>query len=387
MRLGEYLSNVSFLQDDPHEVPPFITFRDAHQIFERVLMEGKGGPRAIEAVRRLCSDSEAEAVTLGGTGDPETLVEYQGVGELVALFHPGYVEETSASSGIEVSARPRFVLRKGRFPDPGHTAEGIDDASDRIRAMLAVTLQEGKYGVAAPGLRWDIRLALVWTRVTVREESSLLKLSFQWRFHEHPHPLQLLQWSHEWRELVRNIQSSPEERLERIAYAWILYQVKWLGLDSELRDLGGQLETTEISSSHWDRVLELKPRRSFNSSATAKPQDWHNQTLALLARPEVGLPWALQHRFLSHVDGVTCKTKRREWLEWLKSQRRRLVTDAIVAAGEEEGRRAENAENAERVERIVRRLEKQHEDLHGDLSPWWKIVEGDLGETHRGRQL
>ena len=382
MKLGEYLNIFAGLQDDLYEVPPFITFRNAHQIFERALMEGEDGRRAIEAVRLLCSDSEAEAATIGGTGDPETLVEYQGVGDLVAHFRPGYVEETSASSGIEVSARQNFVLRKDRFPDPGYTAEVIDNANDRIRAMLAVTLQEGRYGVAAPGLRWDIRLALVWTRVTIREESSSLRLWFQWRFHEHPHPLRLLVWSNEWREVVRNIQSSPEERLERIAYAWLFYQAKWFGHDRELRYARDPLETTKISSSDWDFVLNVEPRKSFPSSGTAKPQDWRTRTLPLLARPEIGLPPPLQKILLSHVDGGNCVDGRRDQLGWLQEQRRRLVTDAIIAAGEEESRPAENAENETRVDGIVKELEKQHREVHGDVSPWWRVVEEKLRETH-----
>ena len=54
--------------------------------------------------------------------------------------------------------------------------------------------------------------------------------------------------------------------------------------------------------------------------------------------------------------------EKRRQCEWLKDQRRRLVTDAIIAAGEEEGRRAENAENEKRVENIVGELEKQYFD-------------------------
>ena len=240
MKLGEYLNRSAGFQQDPYAVPVLITYRDAHQIFERVLMEDDGGRRAIEAVRLLISSPETEAVKLGGTGVPELLVEYQDVGELVALFGPGYVEPISGSSDIEISARPDFVLRKGRFPDPGYTPEAVDNASDRNRAMLAVTIQEGLYGVAAPGMRWDIRLALAWTRVTIPHENSPLKLAFQWPLQDHPHPFRLLAWSHEWSELVRSIQSSPDERLERIAYAWMFYQAKWLVRDGDFDEARGR---------------------------------------------------------------------------------------------------------------------------------------------------
>ena len=386
LKLGDYLNKSAGFQQDPYEVPALITYRDAHQIFESVLMEGDDGRRAIEAVRLLISSPETEAVKLGGTGIPELFVEYQGVGELVALFGPGYVEPISESSGIEVSARPDFVLRKGRFPDPGYTPEAVDNASDRNRAMLAVTIQECLYGVAAPGMRWDIRLALAWTRVTIPHENSSLKLAFQWRLHEHPHPFRLLAWSHEWRELVRNIQSSPEERLERIAYAWMFYQAKWLVGD--FGEARGPLEITKISSDDWKLLMNVELPMCFNRGGnTTKYQDWRTQTLPLLARPEIGLPPQLQETLLSHVDGGTSVQGRREQLGWLKEQRRRLVTDAIIAAGEEEGRRAENAENERRVDGIVKELDKQHKEVYGDASPWWKIVEETLGETHREREL
>lgn len=382
-KLGEFLDNSAGLQDDPYELLPFISYRDAHQIFERVLMQDDNGRRAIEAVRLLISDPGTEAVKLGRVGVSETLVEYQGIGELVALFGPGYVEPTSESSGIEVSARPNFVLRKGRFPDPSYMPEANDIASDRIRAMLAVTIQEGNFAVAAPGLRWDIRLALAWTRVTMPDENSSLKLAFQWRLHEHPHPFRLLEWSYEWREFVRVIQSSPEERLERVAYAWIYFQAKWLGGD--LGDARGPMEITKISSSDWNLLLNVElPKGSGRGGNANKSRDWHTQTLPLLARPEIGLPPALQKTLLSRVVRGSSVKDRREQMEWLKDQRRRLVTDAIIAAGEEEGRRVENAENAKQVDRIVNRVERQHFEVHGEWSPWRNVVESNSGQEENG---
>ena len=194
VKLGDYLNSLFGFKDGPYEVPSFITYRDAHQIFERASMQGENGRRAIEAVRLLISGPETEATKLGGAGAREPLVEYQLVGELVALFRQSYFEDTAASSGIEISARPDFVLRKGRFPDPGNMPEAVDNEGECIRAMLAMTIQDEGYGVAAPGLRWNIRLALAWTRVRVLDENSFHKLVFQWRFHEHPHPFRLIEW-------------------------------------------------------------------------------------------------------------------------------------------------------------------------------------------------
>ena len=393
VKLGEYLNRSAGFQQDPYAVPALITYRDAHQIFERVLMEDDGGRRAIEAVRLLISSPETEAVKLGGTGIPELLVEYQDVGELVALFGPGYVQPISGSSDIEISARPDFVLRKGRFPDPGYTPEAVDNTSDRNRAMLAVTIQEGLYGVAAPRMRWDIRLALAWTRVTIPHENSSLKLAFQWPLQDHPHPFRLLAWSHEWSELVRSIQSSPDEKLERIAYAWMFYQATWLVRDFDKArgpsdKARGPLETKKISSEDWKLLMKLElPVSLIKGENKPKHPDWRTQTLPLLARPEIGLPPRLQETLLSHVDGETSVECRREQIEWLRDQRRRLVTDAIIAAGEEEGRRAENAENAVRVKHIVNWIENQHLKMDGTESPWWKIVESNSGKEQNEQGL
>ena len=80
VKLGNYLNSLFGFQGGPYEVPPFITYRDAHQIFEKVSMEGDNGRRAIEAVRLLIGGTGTEAVTLEGAGAPEPLVEYQWVG-------------------------------------------------------------------------------------------------------------------------------------------------------------------------------------------------------------------------------------------------------------------------------------------------------------------
>ena len=262
-------------------------------------MEGDNGRRAIEAVRLLIGGTGTEAVTHEGAGAPEPLVEYQLVGELVALFRQSFYEETSASSGIEVSARPDFILRKDRFPEPGNIPEVVDNEGNCIRAMLAMTILD--YGVAAPGLQWNIRLALAWTRVRVSDENSFLKLAFQWRFHEHPHPFRLIEWSLEWRKFVLNIQTSPTKRLERIAYAWTFYQAKWLEFD--VADAPDPVDATSISHSEWHFLLNKVLARERPERKWPKSKDWLTQTLPLLARPEIGLPPELQKILLSYVKG------------------------------------------------------------------------------------
>ena len=66
--LGDYLNKVAMVRDDPYEIPPFITYREAHQILERASMQREEGAKAIEAIRCLISDSESEATTLRKCG-------------------------------------------------------------------------------------------------------------------------------------------------------------------------------------------------------------------------------------------------------------------------------------------------------------------------------
>ena len=202
VKLGDYLFRRAGPAEEPHEIPPFITYRDAHQLFERASTQGDGLLGAIEAVRLLISDSDAEAVSFERAVGPEALVEYKADGELAALFRPGYIEETSASSGIEVGASPYFIARRGVFSGGVSMQDNVSANGNCTREMLAITLQDGDYGVVAPALRWNIRLALAWTRVRVTIADAFLNLAFQWRFHEHPDPLRLFAWSREWRLAV-----------------------------------------------------------------------------------------------------------------------------------------------------------------------------------------
>ena len=372
-RLGEYLHKMAGPRDDPYEIPPFITYRDAHQILERVSMQREEGARAIEVIRCLVSDSDSEATIVENGVEPEPMVEYSGVGQLVALFRSGQEEELAASSGIVLGAHPEFFYREKSTSEAIFLQRSGGAMFNFTIPMLAVTIQDARYGVAASGLQWNIRLALVWTRGEVSDDNSLLKLAFQWRFHEHPHPFQLLEWSHKWRKFVRNLQASPEQRLDRIAYAWIFYQLEWLGV--AMRGVPSPLRTKTIGDSQWKKLLEIDPPKDQDGKRESwRSQDWRTETLPLLARPEIGLPPRLQERLLEALESKGDSRVQERRREWLKAQRRRLITDAIIAAEEEEGRRAEDAENEKRVDRIVSVFEEQHLRTHGEPSPWRRTV-------------
>ena len=352
---------------------PFITYRHAHQIFEKAAMQGNGSAGAIEAVRLLVSDPESDAVKFEKVEKSEPIVEYQGVGELAALFRPGQLERTSELSGIVLGARPDFIYQKEPFSDAISMQEFNDIGFNFSSAMLAVSIQDGGFGVSVPLLQWNIRLSLVWTRVRVLDGSSFLNLAFQWRFHEHPHPLQLLVWSLEWQEFVRDLRMSSEQRLERIAYGWIYYQLKWL--ETCMRTLRSPLKGG--ASVDWSKeltvLLNVKPPEKKDDEWKAWYQDWRTQTLPLLARPELGLPLEVQRKLLE-VAGLDAEQLQMQ-REWLKDQRRRLVTDAIIAAGDEDRRPVENPEDTKRVERIVEELERRQVVANGCSSPWQETVE------------
>ena len=365
--LGDYLEKLASGGDDPYEISPFITYREAHQVFERASMERDDEANAIEAIRCLISDPESEAVALENVAKSEPIVEYRGVGQLVALFRSGQFEELLASSGIVFGVHPDFFYRAKPNSEAIFMQRSGGTGFNFTKPMLAVAIHDAHYGVAVPDLQWNIRLALVWTRVEVSDDNSLLKLAFQWRFHEHPHPFQLLEWSHKWRDFVREFQASQDQRLDRIAYAWIFYQLDWLQVGTN--GAPSPLDTEHLSNDdHWDRLLRV------NESWT-EGQGWRTQTLPLLARPELGLPRDVQHRLLRFVNSDADSQDRTRQHEWLKAQRRRLVTDAIIAAEEEEGRRAEDAENEERVTRIVDKFEAQHRKTYNESSPWLTMVE------------
>ena len=396
--LGDDLREMAGPHDDPYEIPPFITYRDAHQIFDSASMQGDGRAKATEAVRllisapgsdavklekateagRLLIAPESDAVKLEKAKESEPIVEYRGVGELAALFPPDYVEETSASSGTVLSARPGFIYRKQPFSDAISMHGYVGTEVDFAAAMLAVTLQDGHYGVAVPGLQWNVRLALVWTRVEVSDTNSFHKLAFQWRFHKHPHPFELLKWSREWLEFVRTFQESPEQRLERIAYAWIFYQLVWL--ETEMNDVPSPVDTEDLEK-HWGPLLALIPpvaedgKPKWWETQEWQTRTWQTQTLPLLARPEIGLAPAVQNGLLQFVSGNNDQKDRDERRRWLRDQRRRLVTDAVIAAAGANGHRADNAEDAKQVEAIVQALNARYLAAYDNDCPWLKSIE------------
>jgi hypothetical protein len=269
----------------------------------------------------------------------------------------------SRQEEIVLSGRPDFVY----YHDDSHDAFPLP-AIEKKHAMIAVSLRDDGFGLVAPGLQWDVRLALVWTRVHLTDD-----LAFQWNLHEHPSPLRLLTWTKDWHKFIDQLSGSTDYRRERIAYAWIYYQLHWLsiGPKNRMEKVPNPFDHSFNDEQSWTRLLSLEPETGSEYERTL----WKTETLPLLARPELGLPVEVQDRLLNP------KTTGRLDKSRLRDQRRRLITDAILTAAEEAGTKAQNAENEERVDKAIQAFEKRHRaqrknrrTYNGD-SPWHRRIE------------
>ena len=91
--------------------------------------------------------------------------------------------------------------------------------------------------------------------------------------------------------------TSSGKKLERIAYAWIHYQLKWLS--GTMDDVPPPSAAGTFDDSHWDKLLAVRPEVDNDTKhGPRRSQDWPTQTLPLLARPEIGLPPEVQSQLL-----------------------------------------------------------------------------------------
>jgi hypothetical protein len=91
--------------------------------------------------------------------------------------------------------------------------------------------------------------------------------------------------------------------------------------------------------------------------------------MRLLAAPEFGFPTAVQELLLADIHDNTM-------VDWLWGQRRRLITDAIVAAADQADLREASAEEEANVNKLVSFFEGRYRRIHSVAgSPWWKQVE------------
>lgn len=364
---------------DPVELPPILSYRTAHQIVERASAQQEPKKRALEAIRHLLGRGDSDDLVRISKrrkqetekGEPDPMIEYLATGNLTALFHEGFREHTGEDSGIVLSARPDFAYSTHSNRIRLSTAGSARREDEITAAVIAASLRDDGYGVIATSLTWDIRLALAWTEERVFEDKLSLALAFQWPVHVHPSPLQLLMWSKDWRDFIHDLQENPDLRRERIAYAWIYYQLKWLrrDLNSNLplgfEDILDPFDEHFNDQSSWQRLLEQVPE-------VGSEQKYWTRRMQRLAIPELGIPIKVQEYLLAKLD-----PENTEDVDWLWEQRRRSITDAIVAAADQANVSTEGAENEERVSRVADAFEKRHRSrsLNKSPSPWWERVE------------
>ena len=209
------------------------------------------------------------------------------------------------------------------------------------------------------------------------DEQSFLKLAFHWRFHQHPHPFQLFEWSRKWREFVRSIPSGPPERVERILYGWIYYQLEWMRRDMDGLHSPKNASTTVDWNEKILELLDVKPFDYEHGELSAWSHDWRTQTLPLLARPEIGLPPKIQRQLLKFVSSETDQQRRSRHRAWLMDQRERLVTDAIIAAGDERLTSPRGVPGKQRSGQAYRRGagEAAQSRSISESSPWNETIE------------
>jgi hypothetical protein len=370
--LGDYLYAMAGLMEEVAEIPPMMSYRSAHQTFQQVSRLGSSGMLGMEALYHILAESEPEHMVRIVDRWRGPFIEYLRSGELAAHFQVDITHPIS-DADIIMSARPDFVYRRDSSSEAIRMTEVGDKVINFTSALVAATLREDRYDVTS-GLRWEVRLALAWTRVRtfdIYHQDPNLDLAFQWRFHEHPSPKKLLEWAKEWDGFIRqlNILVEPSERLDRIAYGWIYHHLE--GLGSELNLVPKPLSKPFSMEDAWHILLECDP-------PNGTPQErahWKTRTLPLLARPELGLSVYVHRELLQFV-------REPQDLAWLWDQRRRLVTDAILAADEVTVINRE-AYDHERVEDAIKLFERRHYNIYNETSAWQVVVEEPLESIRR----
>jgi hypothetical protein len=370
--LGTYLQTMAGTSEDPVELPPIMPYRAAHQIVEQALAQNDQKQSALEAIRHILGRYDSDqSVKISrrrkqgknaATDDPDPTIEFLATGELTALFHEGFREPPGTDEAVVLSARPAFAFGKGAARNLLSMTGSAGNDAQITSALIAASLRDDGYGVVAPGLVWNIHLALAWTEARVIVDDRSFNFAFQWPVYIHPSPLQLLLWTKDWRNFIHDLSGNAELRLERIAYAWIYYQLKWMlkDLDSDL-NIPDPFKAQVNEEPSWKNLLKLVPE-----TGTEK-QFWRTRRLPLLARPELGLPRHVQQFVLENVRSIDT--------EWLRDQRRRRITDAIIAAAYQGNASAEGAENQKLASRVADLFEERHQKIEGLPSPWWNRVE------------
>jgi hypothetical protein len=338
-------------------LPGVMTYRAAHQL-RHYVEHLKAELRAPEVLARLLSgnaDAKA-AVVQHAPSDVDVFV----TGELAALYRPRTIE--FAGYNIVLSARPDFVFVGATDRSPNRMSTKPDNRFNFTCGLIAKMLQEADFSVDATGLQWETFLSLAWTEWSL---PGFPPTAFAWTRHQHPRPDELFEQTRSWSDFIKkNVET--KDKLERYAYFWLYHQRKWTHKSSS-----GSLNASELSdlstSLNWDGLLK------FTEAKDAKDGEdltkWRHETIPLLGRPELGFPPEVQERLLLGVireDDLRVK-------QALKRQRRRLVTDAFVAAAAQMGADVRKIPDNAVIEDAIKAIDERYAAEHTKPSPWHRI--------------
>lgn len=330
-------------------LPGVMTFRQAQQLLQFAAEYPLFAPADILA--GLISSGERDlAQARRDTQSVEVLL----TAELMSLFQASLVE--FAGYEIVMGTRPDFALVD---PATGRPLMMSSDEHKRVNftALLAAKLLEDRgYPVSAAGLRWENHLSLAWT------EWREPRASFRWTRHKHPQPDQLFQQAIEWNDFVSQRRSEAFEP-DRYAFAWIYFERKWNGVPADPR-LDPMSKTFATRGLNWQLLLS-SPKMN-----AADKRKWYNTTLPLLARPEIGFSPELQSRLLAGMD-----TGDQTAIDYLRDQRRRHITDALVEAAAQRGEDVRPQPDAEQVDRAAHYIDRAFEKANEGKNRWSDIIE------------
>ena len=149
-------------------------------------------------------------------------------------------------ASIVLSSQPSFRFRDGPSIGAGDKIAtppiGSNLEAKMLSALIAQSLSDDGYGVEVSRLQWDVRLAFVWTRVNVDGRD----MAFGWNRYRHPSPLRLLRWVRDWEETITELTKEGNLKPDRIAYAWIWHQLRWMSEEGLSRELPGVENPCEV---------------------------------------------------------------------------------------------------------------------------------------------
>jgi hypothetical protein len=340
-------------------LPGVMPYRAAEQLRQQVMSLKESRP--YEVLARLLSEDADDSPAVAQHDPPGVSVSI--AGELAALYRRGRTD-LAGNYNVVLSERPDFVFLRAGDKSLTRMSTEPDNRFNFTGALIAKMLEESAFPIDAAALLWETYLSLAWT------EWPSLGASFAWTRHRHPRPDELLAQTRSWAEFIKvPIEGEGERKFERYAYAWIYYQRIWS--DHKVPDpLKPTAQLTSGTSMPWKELLD------FGKQNQKERVTWLRSTLPLLARPELGFPPMVQECLFEGLpSGEEVKQE-------LKRLRRRLITDAIVAAGRQRGEVDEQIPNDEKIEEVIKAIDQMY--LEGyQRNRWAERIENSAPSKKR----